>query len=306
MGIIVTSVFILFVLIFLGFYSGKKGLIRQETAPDFSALILRITMPATVFLAIVGQDAAKLTDSLVIMPAIVLYHVLTLLFGILITRGSRIPQKQKGVWIYNSSFSNNGFMGLPLALAIFGNEGLILMALGNAVSNFLMFSVGTKLLTSGTAQDTRIGLRQTVFNNINLAVIAGFAFCLIGIPVPEAFSSLLTYLANITSGLSMIVVGLSMSRYPFRDVFTSRFSYMVSALRLLVIPLLTLLVLKLLPVEIPDMQKSILILTAALPSSAAQTMLAEQYHGDVRLTGRAVFMSTMFSLVTVPLIMMLM
>ena len=303
MSVIITSVIILFALIFLGFFAGRGKLIRQESAPDFSSLILQITMPATVFLALIGTDPDGLKRSLEIIPAILLYHIGSILLGVIVVKMRHLPKNHQGVWVYNCTFSNNGFMGLPLAFAVYGNEGLILMALGNAVSNLLLFSVGAKLLTRGHEQAAKIGLRQTLFNNINFAVVAGFIVCLLRIPVPEALESLFTYLGNITSGLSMLVVGLSMSRYRFKGVFTSKHTYAIVVLRLLAVPLLTVLVLKALPIPLSDTAKSILILSAALPSSAAQTMLAEQYHGDIKSTGRAVFMTTLLSLITIPLIM---
>ncbi len=303
MTVIVTSVMVLFVLVFIGYSIGKRGVVRKESAPDFSSLILNVTMPVTVFLAIISQTPAAVKSSLWIMLDMAVFHGAAFLFGAIVVKALHVSSESRGTWIYNCMFSNNGFMGLPLAYAIFGNQGLILMALANVTSNFLIFSAGTHLMTVGSGEKVHLGLRQIIFNNINLAVIAGFLFCLLRIPVPDAAGQLLNYLGNITSGLSMLVVGLSLSRQPFREVFTSRDTYVITALRLLAVPLLTIAVLKALPLSMNHVMYSTILLSAALPASAAQSMLAEQYHGDTEGAGRAVFMTTLCSLGTVPLIM---
>ncbi|MCD8218244.1 MAG: AEC family transporter [Clostridiales bacterium] len=79
----------------------------------------------------------------------------------------------------------------------------------------------------------------------------------------------------------------------------------MAAIRLLAIPLLLIAVLRVLPFEVDELTKNILILTAALPTSSAQSMITEQYHTNTSAAARSVFVTTLFSVATVPLIMML-
>lgn len=305
MSVIIESVVILFALIFLGYYLGKMKIVRQEAAPDLSSLVLRVTMPATVFLAIASQSADAIRSSIWMMPAMLLFHVGAAGIGVLTCKIGRVPKKHYGVWIYNCMLTNNGFMGLPLAQSIYGSRGLILMALGNVVSNILIFSVGIKLTTLSSSTKVRIGLRQVVFNNVNIAVVAGFFFCLTGIHVPDALTSMMSYLGDMTSGLSMIVVGISLSNYALKKVFQSRLTYQITLMRLIVVPLLTIFVIALLPIPMSKVFRGVLILSAALPASAAQSMLAEEYGGDTEAAGCAVLMTTMLSVCTIPLVMMI-
>lgn len=115
-------------------------------------------------------------------------------------------------------------------------------------------------------------------NNINIAVVLGFVFLLLHIPVPDVLDQLLSYLSNITSGLSMLVVGLSLSRLPFREVFREKKIFLLPVLRLLVVPLLVIGGLRVLPFEVDPMVCNILILTSALPAASSQSMITEQYH----------------------------
>ncbi|MCD8299863.1 MAG: AEC family transporter [Clostridiales bacterium] len=306
MKVIAVSVFILFVLIFLGYFLGKKEVIHKDSIPDFSNLVLKVTLPVTVFCSIVDQQGGTgLKSCWQIFPAMIILYALSLLITFLAIKLFRVKKEDQGVWLFTGMLANNGFMGLPLALSVFGSEGMFVMALANVVLNVILFSLGVKVLTIHYNVKQKISLRQMLFNNINIAVVIGFIFLLINIPVPSFVDQLLTYIANITSGLSMIVVGLSLSRLAFREVFTDRTMFGLAAVRLAVIPLVTVLILRILPIHLDPMINSILIMNAALPAASTQSMITEQYGTNTAAAGRAVFMTTLFSIASVPLIMML-
>lgn len=306
MSVVATSVFLLFALIFLGYYIGKRRIVRQDAAPDFSNLVLKVTMPVTVFCSIVEQQGKEgLGSAWEIFVAVMILHAATCAVSIGLVKLLHVPQKDQGVWIFTMMFSNNGFMGFPLALAVFGSQGMFLMALANVISNLFLFSIGVKVLTRFYPTDEQISIRQMFVNNINIAVIIGFVFLLFNIPVPEIADKLMTYISNITSGLSMLVVGISLSRLPFKGVFEDKKMFLLPVLRLLVIPLAVIGILYVLPIQMDSMVRNILILTSCLPAASAQSMITEQYHTNTSAAARAVFITTLFSVVTVPVIMMI-
>ncbi len=304
MSVVATSVFLLFALIFLGFFIGKRGIVQKNSIPDLSNLVLKVTMPVTVFCSIVDQQGkSSASPYWQIFVGVILLYLCSALLSLAVVKVLRVPRDEQGVWIFSCMLSNNGFMGLPLALSVFGSEGMFLMALGNVIGNLLIFSVGIKLLTWHYPMKEKLSLRKMLVNNINIAVVVGFIFLLGNIPVPDIADQLLTYISNITSGLSMIVVGLSLSRLAIREVFRDRRMFLLPVLRLLVLPLLVMAVLNILPFEMDTLTRDILILTAALPSASAQSMITEQYHTNTSAASRAVFITTLFSIVTVPLVM---
>ncbi len=306
MSVVATSVIILFALIFVGFFLGKGGVVQKSSIPDLSNLVLKVTMPVTVFCSIIDQQGdVDLTSCWQMIVFVVIFHMISLLITFIVVKLLRIPQDDEGVWLFSGMLSNNGFMGLPLALAVFGSQGMFIMAMGNVISNLLIFSVGLKFLTMHYEIKNKLSLRDMLFNNINIAVVLGFIFLLANIPLPSVISQLLAYISNITSGLSMIVVGLSLSRLAFKEVFSDKKMFFLPVLKLLIIPLIIILLFRVIPVPINPMVKSVLILTATLPSASAQSMITEEYHTNTAAAGRAVFLTTLFSVVTVPLLMML-
>ena len=304
MQVVVTSVVTLFILVFVGFFIGKRGSIHKESIPDFSALVLNVTMPVTVFCSIAEQDSLKLAGEIwKVMLIAFVYHIGAMLLGMLAIKILHIPDRESGIWIFNFMFSNNGFMGLPLALAIFGSTGLFLMAMANVVSNLLIFSIGLKFVTRHYPVKEKISLKKMLVNNINIAVVIGFIFFFAQIPLPDVVADLLDYISEITAGLSMLVVGLSLSRMDVKDVFKNKKIFILTAFRLLVIPFLVIAVFRILPFEVSEEVYLTILLTAALPSASAQTMLAEQYHTNTSDASRAVFLTTLFSVVTIPIVM---
>ena len=236
---------------------------------------------------------------------VLILHLISALLSFVLVKALRVREADRGVWIFTCVFSNNGFMGLPLALSVFGSEGMFVMALGNVISNLLIFSVGIRILTWRYPMTDKLSLRRMLINNINIAVVIGFVFLLGRIPVPDVLGQLLSYLSNITSGLSMLVVGLSLSRLAFREVFRDRKMFLLPLLRLLAVPLAVIGIIRILPFDLDPMVASILILTSALPAASAQSMITEQYHTNTSAAARAVFITTLFSVVTVPLMMAL-
>jgi len=306
MSVVATSVFLLFALIVLGFILGKRNIIHKESIPDLSNLVLKVTMPVTVFCSIINQDRSQLVAyGIQTFVSIIMLHLCALVVGLILVRLANVRDLDRGVWIYCMLFSNNGFMGIPLALSVFDEKGMFLMALGNVVGNFLIFSVGIKLLTWKYPIKEKLSIRKMVLNNINIAVVLGLLVCVLQIQLPDVLNQLLAYLSNITSGLSMLVVGLSISRLPVKAVFQDKKMLILTAARLLIFPLLILGLIRILPVHLDKTLENVLILTAALPVSSAQSMITEQYGTNTAAAGRSVFMTTLFSVITVPIIMMI-
>lgn len=168
MYIVLKNVVILFVLIFLGYFLGKKEIIHNHCAPDLSNFLVKVTLPATVFCSMIRPfEKNLLSDSIWIFVIVIIFHLLCMSIGFAVIKVCRIPLLQRGVWIFVCMFSNNGFMGFPLAESIYGNSGLFLMAIANVVSNFLIFSLGVKLLT-GAQSVGKLSGRQLFYNIIEI------------------------------------------------------------------------------------------------------------------------------------------
>lgn len=302
---VLQSVGVLFALVFLGYFLGKKQVVHNTCAPELSNFLLKVTLPATVFCSMVRPfRPALLKESALLFGLMFVFHALCLLAGLAAVRLCRVPRAKAGVWLFVAMFSNNGFMGFPLAQSLYGDDGLFLMAAANVVSNFLIFSLGVRLLTSGQGVGHLSG-RQLFYNNINIAVAAGLVCYLTQWSPPAFVMTVLKDIGGLTGALSMVVVGLSMSRSRVRRMFADKKMYLLAAVRLLVLPLCTVAVVHLLGLRQAGLVSRLLVLIAALPSPSSVSIIAETWRVDTEAPAQAIFLTTLFSLATIPLMLLL-
>ncbi len=171
-------------------------------------------------------DATLVRDGIVIFILAVVFHLVCMLVGIVTARLLKVPEQEKGIWVFVCMFSNNGFMGFPLALTLYGKSGMFLMSIANVVTNFLIFSVGVRFMLMGYEIKEKINLRKMVVNNINIAVVLGLICYFSQVRLPGMILDTLEYVGNITAGLSMIVVGLSMAKLDIRQMLKGRNAYL--------------------------------------------------------------------------------
>lgn len=304
MSIIAGRVLILFVLIFIGFFAEKKKIIREESNLDFTNLVLKITLPVTVFCSMIRPwNPQMLKGGIQIVAMIFLLHMVTLIIGVVLVRVLHIPLQEKSAWLFSIMFMNNGFMGFPLALALYGNDGLFLMAFANMTSNVLMFTIGIMLMTWYQDRRSENRWREVLFNPVNVAVLFGLIFYFLQIPIPDIVMELLQYLSNITSGMSMLILGFSLSRMAVREFFTNPKMFLLALVRLLLIPMLTFLCIRPMKDLTGNLVANIMLLNAALPAASAQSMFCEQYGLVAAPSGQAVMISTILCLFSLPCIL---
>ena len=274
MQIIVNSVLTLFLLIFLGCFLGKKKIVSTDYASGLSNFIVKVTMPATVFNAMqMEYDPELLHRGVEILLFSLVFYAVSMVIGFAAVRIFSVPAKERGVWLFVSSFSNNGFMGLPLALSLYGNEGVFLMSIMNMIANLLIFSAGVKMLTDGYSITEKLSLKKMLLTNINIAVVLGLIFYINQWTLPKVLADSLSYLGSITSGLSMIVVGLSMAKLNFREMFAGGRNYILTAIRLVLLPLITLAVIRTAGRSLDPMIAGTLLLSAGLPSPSVASFI---------------------------------
>ena len=171
--------------------------------------------------------------------------------GRLLVKFFRIRKENQGLFLYNSMFTNASFMGFPVANAIFGSVGVFLASIVNLSLTITTFSFGIGLVRGDQESKEKFSLRKNVFTNINIAIILGMICFLTGFRFPEPAENFIAYFANVTTPMSMLVVGLNMSKGRARDLMTDRDAHLLTITRLIVMPLLLFGILKLLPLGIP-------------------------------------------------------
>ena len=317
----------LFLLIGTGFLAVRLRMLPAGASPCFSALLLKITLPCTIFISLATKeyDPAFIRDSLLTLGIGLIAFPAMQLLGSAGARLLRVPEGKRGIWAYCCAYPNTGFMGFPICLALFGAEGLALAVIYNITFNIYVYSIGAMAIAGDGAGDAgdaagaasasgsaggqgapagRPSLKKVLFTGINFSVLLSLIFYFGRIPVPGPAVIPLTHLSNITTPLSMLITGIAIGQSRGAELFSDRDAWTASAARLLICPLLLFAVLSHLPIR-NRMIVSVVSVIMGMPVPGVTTVLAETYHGNLSMAAKLSLLTNLLSMVTIPLICML-
>lgn len=305
-GVLFSDLVGLFLLIGVGFFAARARLLPVESSKLFSTLLMKITVPATVVTSMLRPFDPKFLRLGVSM--ILLGSVLLPVFGGLSLAASRllrVPEGRRGMWCCCATFQNNGFMGFPVALALFGEEGLALTVMLSIPFNVLLYSVGVKMVCMDrTGEAKPLSWGQALLNVVNLSMAAGLVLYFTQLQLPQAVLMPLGYLSDATTPLSMIVTGINLSQGKLSDVIRDRDALTASGMRLLAFPLLAWGLMKLAP-GLDSLVLGAALINLAMPAPAATTFIGEEHGGCTQLAARIVFLSSLLCIATIPLVSLL-
>ena len=286
---------ILFAIV-LGYAANRMGIMDGEMDRKVSKLILTFTMPCMIVAAVVtGEALPGIGEVLSILRVAVVFYLTEAVFVLAVPRLLGGSPGQKGVWRYALAFPNVGFIGYPVAVALFGPEALFYAVVLALPFNLMSFALGPLLLTGAR----RFQLRQ-VFSPCVVASLLALALALSGLRPPALLGEMLDFVGGITVPLSLLLVGSLLAGLPAGQVFASPRLWVLSALRLLVMPVALWLILR--NMDIGYMVLGVAVTQMAMPAAVNGSMLCMEYGGDTRCMAQITFVSTLASIVTIPII----
>lgn len=309
MSVLLTNLVSLFLLIGIGFLSAKMKLVPDTVSGPITSVLLRVALPALIFSAAVKPiDGSFLRDGLQLLLIGTVAHTAYAVISWFLSGLLRVPDDRRGMWTVCCTFSNNGFMGYPILAALFGDKGVSFNVLLSIPWNLFVFSAGPRLVVRDDPEKRSslppISIRGCLLTPCNYALVAGFACSFLKIPLPACVLSPIDMLGDVTTPLSMFVIGMTLAQGNFMEVIRDRDAWTASLNRLIVLPLLTWLVLRMLPIANP-MVVGVVFLVMSMPAPAIGSILAEQYGGNAVLASRTVFLSSLLCIITLPLMMLL-
>lgn len=320
----------LFTLMAFGFTAGKLNILEGQSLRGLSAFIIKFSLPALILVSMQRPFSSELFQSAwQTLATATVFYLLVITFSFAAVRLLRLPRGQRGVFAFSLSFSNAAFIGFPVVFAILGEQAIFLTAIHNVLFNLLAFSVGIVMVsrdalpglttvanpankanpTHTQSPNRNLGsvLRAIPWNhltNINvLAAATGFTLFALSISIPKALKHPLELLGSVTTPLAMVVIGAMLSRARIHTVFGNWKIYVATALRLLVLPLTAFIGVRL--AGINSMIGAITVIIAGMPAASNTSLIAEVYGGDADTASALVFMTTLGSIITIPLLALL-
>lgn len=291
---------VLFILMALGFAAGKLRVLDEAGGRGISKLLVNFVLPALILESMQRPFSPELRDFAFSMLGVsFLSYALAFALAPLLVWAIRAKGAERGAHAFGAVFSNCAFMGFPVIEAILGKEALFAASVANIPFQLLAFSVGPYVLAKTAGGAAKLGLSSFI-TPAAVSSVLGFAFFVGGFAFPAPVGRALTLLGDTTTPLSMVLIGSILSRMPFRRAIASPRLYATSAFRLALLPLALYGLLRALGLS--GLLLSMPVVLAAMPVAANSAILAEAYGGDAETASSLVLVSTLLSLVTIPLL----
>ncbi len=291
-----TQVLILFAMIAIGYVLRKTKQVSEQGIGGMTNTLLWAVTPCLIMETFCRSFDPQLALSLGIFAVCAaLGLVLAMLLASLLFRrrfGTAAP-----IMTFASTFPNCGFMGVPLAQALFGDEGVMFASIFVVVFNVSQWTYGYAMLSGG-----RIPVKKLIFNPGILGLVLGLPLFLFSIPLPDTALQIIGSVADINTPLAMIVIGCHLAGTNLLKAFTDRRVFSVCGVRLLLAPVISLLVVWLLPIPLSMVPLSVLCIELATPTAATSVLIGTMCGHDGELPSRCVAVSTLLSILTLPVI----
>ena len=302
----------LFALVVVGYVAGKLGYLGGDFDRQLSRLVINITCPALI---LSSAMTGELPDRQYILPLLLISVVTYAILGVaafLLPKYLTKNPDDEGAIGFALMFGNVGFMGYPVVASIFGHEAVFYAAVLNVVNTFAVFTVGTVLITGRGADDKEsikqeLGRRfqkKVLYSTPMLAAYLTMAIVALRIEhIPNMVSQPLTMLGNITVPAALLIIGSSMSNLSLRTMLGNRTVYATTLLRLAVLPVAVHYLMQMLGFS--PFVVNINTLVIAMPVATYGTILCLKYQKDTTTITEVTFITTLLSIVTIPLLVML-
>ena len=293
--ILLRQIAIMALLMAVGIYLSRKGFLSPQGTKDLGAILLRIIIPCVIVKSYITTYSRErllelaLSAGLALVAFILAMGIAYLVYG-----------KRRRIENFSSAFCNAGFIGIPLAQAVIGDEGVFYMAASVALLNLFQWTYGVYIMTD---RRDSISAKTIAKNPVVIAIVIGIALFLSRLPVPGIVTSTLGYIAGMNTPVAMILMGTYMAKLPWRNLLDKR-AYGCVLFRLVIIPAVVLLVFWVLPISNQNVALAA-YLAAATPVGANICVFAQQYDCDYEFSVVTVCLSTVLSIVTVPLMVSL-
>ncbi len=292
---LISRVMAVFLLIVIGYTARKAKVLDKNLVRGISGFILNVAIPFTV---IAGFDRSipktALPDLLSTGLWAIILHSVAIVLSTLAYR--KLPDVERKVISYGTVFSNCGFMGFPVVASTYGKIGVMYASIYVVVFQTFIWTYGVALFSGGKAWAK---LAKALINPGIISVAIGAVLWFLPFDLPVFMSDAIGFMSDLTTPLSMVVVGASLAEVPLKGLAEGWELWLGTAARIVLMPLISLGIIKILGIN--DLPAKVAVFLTAMPVAAQSVMFAERYEADVGLASRLVFVTTVLSALTIPL-----
>jgi len=289
---------IVLVLFAAGFVLRKLNIVTPERRSGLSDLLIGLILPCNIIVSFMSQEGGEvLLASAAVLLIAALVQAVSFALGTFAYAKAEMSRRK--VLRYATIVSNAGFIGNPVVEGVYGAQGALFASVYLIPLRIFMWTAGLSCFTVSSARDA---FRKLAKHPCIIAVYIGIALMFVPFELPAFLSRAMTYCSGCLLPVSMLVVGSVLAEVDIRRVIRPVTLY-YAGIRLLVIPALTLGMCLLLRMD--AMVTGACVILAGMPAGSTTVILAEKYDGDAQYAAECVFLTTVLSLVTIPLLLYL-
>lgn len=293
--ILLQQTIIMFALMLLGLLLSRRGMITEQGSRDLSNVLLYAVIPCVILRSYMSEFSMEKLRAMGLSALIAVIAFAASIAVAYLTCGTRHRIENFAV-----AFGNAGFIGIPLVTAVFGSEAAFYVVSFSTFANLLQWTYGIVIISG---KKETMNLRMVFVNPVFISMVIGIALFVLQPALPTVVTGTIGYIADGNTVLAMIILGYYLSKVQLRGLFADVRLYLFSALRLLVVPAVTILVFLPFPFARGEIAL-ITLIAAATPIASSTAIFAQKFDQDYRRAVSYVCLSTFLSVATLPLVML--
>ncbi|MBW1606012.1 AEC family transporter [Lactobacillus sp. Sy-1] len=310
----ISGIVVILLMILLGFFLAKRGWFDDKSTKLIAKIVTQVALPAYMISTITSKFTAKtLLHTLPDLRFPVISMLILFGISVAVARALRIAKYHRG--LFESMFfnSNTVFVGLPVNLALFGDRSLPYVLVYYMANTTFFWTLGVYLIQRDGDADSKFNLKQTlrkVFSPPLLGFIVAVIMVLLDIPkiqivhpILKSFLESCDYVGGLTTPLSMLFIGIAVSKVSIQDVKFNRLNWGILLGRFIMAPLLMTLLVTF--TSMPILMKQVFILQSAMPVMTNAPVVSKLYNADDKYASLMVTETTLLSLIVIPILMTL-
>lgn len=294
-------------LIVLGYFLQVKGWFHDDFGNDLSKLIMNVAMPVSIFVSVLKYLTL---EKLISLSGGLVYTFVAFALGYIVAflsvKAFKVAPGRRGTVINTFVNANTIFIGLPLNIALFGDDALAYFLIYYITNTISTWTLGVYLMTSDSKSGKKKQESHFDWKKLLPAPLLGFivsvVFLIINIPLPSFVSSTLGYVGGLTTPLSLVYIGIVLAKAGIKTIRFDKDSIVALVGRFIVAPVLMFAVLKLMAPGMVTAEYQTFMIQSATPALAVLPILANQGDGDVEFSTNIVTLSTVLFVIVIPIL----
>lgn len=298
-GQLINQIVLMFCLMLVGVLINKLKFMHSQTSSDLTNVLLYIVSPCLIINAFEQPYSGdRIKQFILAIIGVFVLYIIEIIIAKLVFGRLQNPNLRR-IAQYGSIYSNAGFMGIPLISSLFGSEGVFFAVVSLAAFNIFSWTQGVSLFKT-EHNNEKTDWRQVLLNPNIVAIFLGVLMFIFSIKIPSMPNQVIKYIGSINTPLSMIVIGNSLANIKFTKDMLNKEIGLTILLRNLIFPMIGIFILQL--IGVTGIAFYTTIVMAACPVAGLVVLFTLQAEGDAAPAISAMSLSTILSLITIPLI----